>query len=247
MDEVLRFRNLGMSKSAVLSCALILIVASLLASCSLRPELASEARDTATSPSVFTSPTPFPAPTSVSPTAAEIVAQGEDVPFDVCGGVSTWVRPSEEQQASRIWEFGRYAGMGADVLEYLWTHDFFVNYGSASVEQDMRDLSGLWTLPAGVRATCFEQARQDAILQLRMAEVWVLFHTVKEIRRVGTSYTVIVEPVEQGVQFVQFPRPERQLPLTLYFVTQEGHEIDKVEEADYWFWPYPHLVPTMQP
>jgi hypothetical protein len=227
------------AKSAVLWCFLAFIAALVLAPCSLRPDSVLETSDTTASPAAFALPTSSP-----SLTAAEIVARGEDVSFDVCGEASSWVRPSEEQQTSRIWEFGRYAGMDEDVQEYLWTHNFFVNYGSANVEQDMKDLSGLWTLPGGVRAACFEQERQDAILQLQMAEVWVLLHTVKGIRRVDTSYVIIVEPVEQGVQFVQFPRSDHQLPLTLYFVTRAGHEIDKVEEADYWFWPYPQLIPT---
>lgn len=229
------FPNLGTSKSTVFWCALALIVTLVLASCSPSSELASNADDTTTSPAVPASPTLLPTPTPIS-AAAEIVAQGEDVPFDMCGGASAWVRPSEERQRSEIWEFGRYAGADEEVLKYPWTHDFFVVYGTASIEQDIRDLSGLWTLPGWAMSGCFEQERHDALRNWEEAEIWVLLHKVRQIKREGTSYVVIVEPVEHGVQFVRFPRPD-QRPLTLYFATEDGHEIDQIVEENYMYWP----------
>ena len=187
------------------------------------------------SPSPLAETTDVPTSTPIS-AAAEIVARGEDVPFDLCGEASAWVRPSEERQRSKIWEFGRYAGADEEVLKYPWTHNFFVRYGSASIGQDIRDLSGLWTLPGWARSGCIEQERHDALRNWEEAEIWVLFHKVRQIRREGTSYVVIVEPVEHGVQFVRFPRPD-QRPLTLYFVTEDGREIDRVVEEDYRYWP----------
>lgn len=179
------------------------------------------------------------------PTITQIMAQGEEVPFEICGQATTWVRPSEEEQRAKWWTFGRYAGGDEKVIKHPWTHNFFVTYGSASTEYDITNLSGLWTLPGGVRAPCFEAERHDAILKLQTAEIWVLLHKVKRIKRLDTHYAVVVEPTEKGVQFVQFPRPERHLPLTLYFVTEDGQELDKIIEAE--TWPYPQLVPTPQP
>ena len=182
---------------------------------------------------------------SPSPTVAEILAEGGKVPFEVCGQSTTWVRPSEEEQGSK-WGAGRYAGVNEEVTKYPWTHNFFVVYGGASIEYDIENLSGLWTLEGGERAKCFEPERHDAILKLQTAEVWSLLHKVSNIKRLGTSYAIVVEPTQQGVQFVQFPRPTEWLPLTLYFVTSDGEEVEKIVEADYIYWPYPQLVPTPQ-
>lgn len=186
------------------------------------------------------------APTPV-PTVANVMVQGEQVPFKICGESSTWVRPDEEEQKAKWWDTGQYAGSNDRVIEYAWTHDFFVAYGHASGEYDIINLSGLWTLAGIVRNKCIEPDRQDAILKLEKAEVWVLLYRVKAIRRAGTDYYIVVEPVEKGVQFVQFPRPEQQVPLTLHFVTENGLEVEKIVEAESPYWPYPQLVPTRQP
>lgn len=126
-------------------------------------------------------------------------------------------------------------------------HDFFVAYGNASGEYDIINLSGLWTLAGDARGKCVEPDRQDAILKLEKAEVWALPHRVKDIRRVGTDYHIVVEPAEKGVQFVQFARPEQQVPLTLHFVTANGQEVEKIVEAESPYWPHPQLIPTRQP
>ncbi len=181
------------------------------------------------------------------PTVAEIMDYGEELSFEICGESTTWERPAEQEQNANWWSSGRYAGGDEEVIKYPWIHNFFVVYGSASGEYDITNLSGLWTLPGNVRAKCFEPERHDAILKLQTAEVWVLLHKVKTIKRVGTYYVIVVKPTEKGVQFVQFPRPECQLPLTLYFVTEEGQEIERIVEAESRYWPYPQLIPTPQP
>jgi hypothetical protein len=99
-------------------------------------------------------------------------------------------------------------------------------------------LSGLWTLPEDVWARCREPERQDAILKLQTAEVWSLYYRVTGVRRLGAHTVVVVEPVESGVQFVQFPRPEQQAPLTFHFVTEDGQEIDEIVGAESMYWPY---------
>jgi len=186
------------------------------------------------------------APTPVS-TVANIMVQGEQVLFEICGDLDTWTRPPEVEQRAKWWDTGRYAGGDDKVIKYPWTHDFFVAYGNASGEYDIINLSGLWTLAGDVRSKCIEPDRQDAVLKLEKAEVWVLLHRVKAIRRVDTDYYIAVEPAEKGVQFVQFARPEHQVPLTLHFVTENGQEVEKIVEAESRYWPYPQLIPTRQP
>jgi hypothetical protein len=163
---------------------------------------------------------------------------GDAVTCEVCGQEASWVRPPEEEQAA-TWHSGRYGGSYEELVEYLWTHDFMIAYGSASVEHDMLALSGLWTLEGTARSACRDGGRAEAVAELRTAEVWVLLHQVKELWRDGMSYTFVVEPVKQGVQFVQFARPCGQEPLTLHFVTAEGVEIQSIEESAYWAWPHP--------
>lgn len=80
-------------------------------------------------------------------------------------------------------------------------------------------------------------------MKLETAEAWVLLHRVKSIKRLDTHYVVVVEPTENGVQFIQFPRVERHLPLTLHFVTEDGQEIETIVEAESPYWPYPQLIP----
>lgn len=72
-------------------------------------------------------------------------------------------------------------------------------------------------------------------------------HGLKAVSSSMSSYVIVVEPAEQGVQFVQFPRPTSQLPLTLYFITQDGHKLDEIVETDYIYWPYPQLESTAEP
>ncbi len=182
-----------------------------------------------------------------TPGVKEISTHGEDTPFEICGESSAWVRPSEEEQTRKWWNSGRYAGIGDEYLKRLWADDFFVAYGNASTEFDFENLSGLWTLPADVRAKCLEPQRQEAVLKLQVAEIWALFHRVINIKGLETNYVIVVEPAASGVQFVQFSRPSEHKPLTLHFVTQGGEELKDIVEAESPDWPYPSLVPPRQP
>jgi hypothetical protein len=181
------------------------------------------------------------------PTVANIMVQGEQVPFEICGESVTWTRPTDGEQKVKWWDNGRYAGDNDEVIKYLWTHDFFVAYGHASSEYDLTNLSGLWTLADNVRSKCIEPDRQDRILKLEKAEVWMLLHRVKAIRRLDTDYYLVVEPVKKGAQFVQFARPEQLVPITFHFVTENGQDVENIVEAESLYWPYPQLTPTRQP
>ena len=172
------------------------------------------------------------------PTVSEIRSKGEDVNFEICGESTSWTRPSESDQDTKWWRSGRYAGLDEKAVKYPWTHGFFVAYGAASLEYDLINLSGLWTLPGDARTKCLEQS--DTILKLQTAELWALYHRVKGITRLNTCYVVTVESVDTGVQFVHFSRPKDYLPMTLHFVDENGQEIDTIAEAENW--PYPQLT-----
>lgn len=182
-----------------------------------------------------------------APTEQKVTVQGEQIPFEICGESTTWIRPTEEEQKAKWWDNLRYAGAADEVIQYPWTHNFFVAYGHASLDYDLENLSGLWTLASDVRSKCLEPERQDAILKLEKAEVWLLFHRVKDLRRTGSDYYIVVSPAEKGVQFVQFARPVEKVPLTLHIVTEKGQEVEKIIEAESMYWPYPSLIPTPQP
>ncbi len=195
--------------------------------------------------SVLTSPSPS-ATTVKQPTVGDILAHGDPVQYEVCGESKTWVRPTDEEENQKWWTFARYAGMDKLIRQSYWTRDFFVAYGNASPEFDTVNLSGLWTLPDGVRDRCFEPQRQYAILKLQTAQVWILLHSVKSIKREGVTAAVVVEPTGSGVQFIQFPRfgPS---PMVLYFVTPEGQQIAQIDEFKSPEWPYPSLLATPTP
>ena len=180
-------------------------------------------------------------------TADKILAQGEEVPFEVCGESSTWMRPSEEEQKRKWWSSPRYSNADKERIQRFWTHDFFVSYGFASPEFEVLSLTGLWTLPDGVRDKCFERQGLEAVQNGQKAEVWVLLHKVQRVKRLGTDYAVVVEPVGQGVQFVRFPRPEQKGPLTLYYITQDGQVVDVYREGVEDTWPHRSPQPTAKP
>jgi len=236
-------------KEHLMSLLLTLVIAlGLIAGCAPEAPTPTPVPPTATPLSPTATPVP-PTPTPSAearrqPTVAEIMAQGEELSFEICGESTTWQRPAEQEQNAKWWSSGRYAGGNEEVIKYPWIHTFFVAYGHASSEYDIKNLSGLWTLSGDVRAKCFEPERHDAILKLQTAEVWVLLHRVKSVKRLGTRYVVVVEPMEKGVQFVQFARPTEWVPLTMYLVTEDGKEIDKIVEAESPYWPYPQLIPT---
>lgn len=223
--------------SRLLTARLIAILTLILTlpACAAPLEPAFEVNDTAAEPTALASPTSM---ANHLPGVAEIMTHGEEVPFVICAEAPAWTRPSEEEQAAQ-WDSGRYTGMPEDLRTYHWTHDFFIVYGSASIEYDIVNLAGLWTLPT---AGCLAQERQDAVVKFEAAEVWVLLHTVREVKRIDTSYAIVVEPVDQGVQFIQFsrpasPDPQSSPPLTVYFIAQDGHVVDSIAESDYIYWP----------
>jgi hypothetical protein len=156
------------------------------------------------------------------PLARPLVAQS--IPFDICAESTTWVRPSPEVQ-SQIWNRGQYSGFGR--TNYAWTHDFIVidDPLSASGDYHRRNLSGLWTDPPPANKCDTDQNNRRN--GNNWIEVWSLLHRVTRVTRENNTYTITVEPVGKGFQFVYFRRMNPSV--VLRFVTQDGTELDRWE------------------
>ncbi|MEW6233625.1 MAG: LPXTG cell wall anchor domain-containing protein [Chloroflexota bacterium] len=180
-----------------------------------------------------------PAPTAtgtpvLTPPVPEILARGQEISFTVCAKSSTWTRPSAEDMAAK-WSFGRWKWpdeKGEKLIKYPWTHFFFVATGSASIEYDLLNLSGVSREPFDEESkNCIgDRGRDDAIAARKAARVWLLLHRLRAIKRLGTYYVFVVEPTDGGFQFVDFP-VTAPASLTLYFVAPDGKEIDKIVEG----------------
>jgi hypothetical protein len=79
------------------------------------------------------------------------LAQGEELPFEVCGESTTWVRPSEEEQNAKWRTYKCTDEQCEQNIKYPWTHYFFVVYGSASIREQLG--KPLWAVDASGRRT----------------------------------------------------------------------------------------------
>ncbi|MEW6231951.1 MAG: LPXTG cell wall anchor domain-containing protein [Chloroflexota bacterium] len=133
------------------------------------------------------------------------------------------------------WSFGRWKWsdeQGEKLIKYPWTHFFFMVDGSASLEYDLLNLSGVSREPFDEESkNCIgDRGRNEAIVVRKAARVWLLLHRLRTIKRLGTHYVFVVEPADRGFQSVDFP-VTAPASLTLYFVTPDGKEIDKIVEG----------------
>jgi len=156
------------------------------------------------------------------------------IPFQICGESQSWVRPSETEQIART-KSPRYGGHG--VNSRFWTDNIFLLtfYGAAALN-DPIFMSGLWTLIKDAawadRIECHKPAAIQKINSGQLAEVWLLQHRSIRIEWQGNRYIIVVTPVERGVQFIQFPRVERQSPLILKVVAENGTELATLSAPD---------------
>lgn len=214
----------------------VLTVALFLAACSPQPTMTtftptevSEPEQTQTStPEVF-----FP------PRIEEVLSRGQESVFLVCASSEDWVRPSEDEQRMTWWENLRYASddpqTQAHVL-YPWTHNFVMHYGSASLEYDLVNLTGIWTA-TDLEWQCdswWRESRLGTGAELGVeiwAEIWVLGYRVESIKHLGPDYVIVVEPIDRGFQVVDFQRPAP-MSLNFAFVTPEGQILDEIVEGE---------------
>ena len=116
---------------------------------------------------------------------------------------------------------------------YAWNHYFFLYYGSESLDQDVRDMTGTWTVEANDDKVLCDLEEHRKVADSEKIAVRVLLHEVKSVQRQGTVDTISVEPKEKGFQMVDFQRlPELNRNLTFIFVNAKGQEIDRVTERD---------------
>jgi hypothetical protein len=185
-------------------------------------------------------PPPSPKPTATIFVTNEVdvlLNQGEIVPFEVCGIVSGWKRPTDADQAI-IWESPRYSGTLTSVLRYPWTHHFLISYGSASIDYDLINLSGLHNASNEPRLKCRQGNRLRELLSGNSAELWALGFRIRQIRRVSNTYAVTVVPDPTTVAFIHVSRPLPKQPLIFMFVTDSGVEVERLDESQYPYWPH---------
>jgi hypothetical protein len=149
---------------------------------------------------------------------------------EICLDLPDWQRPSEGVQFKQLEAMPHYGpaleeAPLAELSKAWWSHEIFsfTTYG-LSARTDPLYLSGLWSAMDEIWA-CYSGDQGEQINQGERAELWLLHHRLAGLEWQGGEYRVIVEPVETGLQLVQFPRRERgeQLPLTV--VTTAGQSL----------------------
>jgi len=152
-------------------------------------------------------------------------ALAESVPFEICAESSTWIRPSPEMQANKIWNDSRYKGFGRDA--YAWTHDFLVldEFMDVSGILAVTNLSGLWTVKTQWLHKCYLDQEHSISSWI---QVVALLHRVKEVQHDANTYTVVVEPSGKGFQWIFIRRLNGWG--VLRFVTSQGKQLDVWDE-----------------
>lgn len=157
------------------------------------------------------------------------------VPFTTCQASTTWVRPSETEQAEHDWSRGRYAGVPIEKLRQFFQQDFYEYYGGNSEMGTAWPGLGLWT--ATEAYACDVEARERRLVWQLEVEIWSLYHAVERVVQSGDVYTVTVVPVTAGYQVVRFPTGDplpaagSQLPSTgfapkrVHIVDRQGHAL----------------------
>ncbi len=154
-----------------------------------------------------------------------------DVPFRVCAEATAWVRPSPSEQQRELQSLPRYGSQIEQEpllsLYQRFQNQFvfaFTTYG-ISLRLEPIYFSGLWTVQSTLR-NCYDPDRIAQFNNGQLAEVWVLLHRVVSLQWVGDRYIMVVEPMSQGVQFIQFSRRDRGDILPLQVVTRDGISLD---------------------
>jgi len=129
---------------------------------------------------------------------------GVPLPFTVCQSSLTWLRPSEEAQAEKIWSLSRYQDMSDAALRGLFLQDFYHYRGGASEMFDSWPLLGLWSTSD---AYVCENRVRDIVLR-REIEVWLLNYIAVGVRKQDDAYVVVVDPAVSGYQVLRFPGPD---------------------------------------
>jgi hypothetical protein len=175
----------------------------------------------------------LPPPRKTIPTSS-----GKAIAFEVCSSFPTWVRPASNAQMQQLQSTGRYPDAKTDreiqnIIEQFWTRNAIVfgGYG-ISARVDPIYLSGLWTIPNTldlISNKCYLSKQQIADLNSgKTAEVWLLLHKVRSVKWFENRYVMVVQPVRQGAQFIQFTRVDRQPIPALQVITEDGKDLEVI-------------------
>ena len=152
--------------------------------------------------------------------------------FLVCSEAPNWQRPSQDQQQKQLATDERYGSLLQDkdfqqLANQFWQHDIlsFTTYG-LSARMEPTNLSGLWAVADDVWVSCYSHDEGSAINQGALAEAWLMHHQVVDLRWQDDRYLMVVDPVHQGMQVVQFARREAETALPLTVITTEGAVVE---------------------
>ncbi len=148
-----------------------------------------------------------------------------EVQFRVCSESQTWVRPNEAEQETKLNSLSRYANREYRQNKF-WTDNIFLftSYGLAARHEPVY-ISGLWTIDDEALKCYKPEGITQKINSGQIAEIWLLQHRVKKIEWQNDRYVMVVAPVQKGAQFINFSRVERQYPLNLKVVSENGTEL----------------------
>lgn len=160
--------------------------------------------------------------------SADTAVQEDSPEFLVCSEAADWQRPSQAQQQKQLATDERYSALVQDkdfqqLATQFWDHDIlsFTTYG-LSARMEPVNLSGLWAVADDVWASCYSHDEGSAINQGTLAEAWLMHHQVVDLQWQDDRYLMVVDPVQQGMQVVQFARREAETALPLTVITTEG-------------------------
>ncbi len=163
---------------------------------------------------------------------------GKAIAFEVCSASPAWVRPESKVQKQHIQSTGRYSDAKTNreiqnLTQQFWSRNviLFGSYG-LSARVDPIYLSGLWTIPNtldSISNKCYDSRQRIVDLNSgKIAEVWLLLHKVKSVKWLDNRYVMVVQPTNQGAQFIQFRRVEQQPIPLLQIITEDGKELELI-------------------
>lgn len=163
------------------------------------------------------------------PTPAEVLARGEAVPFQVCLQNPTWTRPAEEEQRKRVWQDPRYAGEEALKTHPRWQENFLLYSGGARDEGLLIEWGGFWKEQGRIERSTADlcRERQYTVSVGQQVEIWLKYHHVLQVQRLGKTFVLVVEPHAQGFEAINFNRTAAE-PLVFIFVAPDGKELRRI-------------------
>lgn len=156
-----------------------------------------------------------------------------EVQYSTCNLNSSWVRPSEVDQAAKLNSLSSFRGIDFTSSEY-WENDIFLLrlYGASALNSVVH-LSGLWTIQDGI-FECYSFSFDLEGASLGEAPVvWLLGYQIVGLSWQENTYVMQVEPVQSGAQLVQFSRIGNLSQFPLRIENQESRESASLDAENY--------------